>query len=166
MAQLIPYAIAAVGVVTAGGQLMQGQAQAKAYKQSADLAEQQSRADAASQRIRAGLQTGAAAAQYGASGLSFEGTPTDMLAQSAMYGELDAQNILYKGSVKAYGLRQQAADAKRAGMINAASTLLTSATSAWGASSMLGGGAPVKNVTGTASSGGNVRIVSGSYTGG
>lgn len=126
MAQLIPYALLAVGTAMAYGQYKQGQHQASALRQSADADRAAAGAAAATQRIKGRLATGEAAAKYGASGLSFEGTPIDALAQSAMFAELDAQNILYKGEVSAYEKEAKARQVKSSANIGAATTLLTS----------------------------------------
>lgn len=139
MSTVLPMVLAAGGLVSAYGQLAQGRAQASAANRSVDLALATAAADADAQRRRGRLATGAAAAQYGASGLSFVGTPTDMLAQSAMFAELDAQNILYRGDVEAYGFRQQAAQARTTSRINAASTILQTGAGVYSSMGMFGG---------------------------
>lgn len=123
--ELPMYALMGLGTLTAAGQVMQGQEEAKQLKQQAAMTEAVSAQQAESQRRQARMALGSAAAQYGASGVDFQGSPVDMLAQSAAFGELDAQNLLYRGSVEAYGLRAKSKAAKKAGYIGAASTLAT-----------------------------------------
>src|SRR5262249_6097014 len=56
------------------------------------------------------------AAAYGASGVTAEGSPLDVLASSAYKAEMDRQTILYDGRIKAMGYEDQAAlDRAKAG---------------------------------------------------
>lgn len=72
-----------------------------------------------------------------ASGITLSGTSQDLIADSATQGELDVLSVLYTGDVasmnqkaraKLFGL--EADDARRAGKIGAASSLLGGASSA------------------------------------
>lgn len=95
---------------TTAGALYQGQ-QARAAgdynaavaRNNAIASRQQAEANAAAQQRKARMQMGAMAAAYGASGVTLEGSPMDVLEQSAAMAELDRQNILYSGELKAGG---------------------------------------------------------------
>lgn len=102
--------------MSALGALSSAQAQSNAAKYNAQLAErnatisrQQAAADEERQRRAAFLQQGAARAGYGASGVNVEGSPLDILEQSALQAELDAQTIRWKGEVGAGGYEGEAA---------------------------------------------------------
>lgn len=80
-------------------------------------------------------------ASYGASGVSMEGSPLDVLADSATEGELDAQRIEYEGRARArdasLGIMSaqrssvlsgmEARNARAAGWLGAGNALLSSA---------------------------------------
>lgn len=75
---------------------------------------------------------GAARAQYGASGVTLDGSPLDVLEQSAYNAELDKQTVLYKSEVEATGYtdsatleRMRGTNARREGNIRAGSAILT-----------------------------------------
>jgi hypothetical protein len=51
---------------------------------------------------------GSIRAGYGASGVTMEGSPMEILEQSAMNAEMDRQNILYGGELKASGYESTA----------------------------------------------------------
>ena len=104
----------AVSVV---GSLMQASAKSDAAEYNAEMARrnalmatQQAEADADAQRRKAVRQIGAMRANYGASGVvGNEGSPLDILAQSASDAEMDRLNILYRGKVRASGYEASAA---------------------------------------------------------
>lgn len=78
-------------------------------------------------------------AAYGASGVSLEGSPLDVLENSAAEAELDALTIRYKGKVGAMGSESEAAtqrarasNAKTEGYYNAGTALLGGANKYYG----------------------------------
>lgn len=93
------------------GVLSQAGAASNASKYNAQLAEQnavtsrqQAAASAETADREARQRIGAMEANYGASGISLsEGSPIDILRQSATAAEMDRQNILYGGEVRASG---------------------------------------------------------------
>lgn len=103
-------------------------------ERNAGIARQQAAQDAMLQQRQARQQFGAATAAYGASGVTLEGSPLDVLEASAASAELDRQTILYKGELRAMGYtddatisRVQGQSAYNYGMGQAASTLLKGA---------------------------------------
>lgn len=129
-------AISAIGAIRAG------QAQAAAANYNAQVAERnafisrdQAAADEQRQRIQARRKLGAMRAAYGASGISLEGSPLDVLEDSAAEAELDALTIRYKGEIGAMGYeaeagaqRARAQNAKTESYYNAGAALLTGAS--------------------------------------
>lgn len=112
-------ALATVAVVAAGmsavSALAQGASASAAAKRNADIARrngliagQQAQADADAQTRSSAQTIGRARAAYGASGVTSEGSPLDVLAASASLAELDRQNILYKGKLRAMGFEDTA----------------------------------------------------------
>jgi hypothetical protein len=103
----------AVSVV---GSLMQASSRSDAAEYNAEVARrnaamatQQAESDAEEQRRRSIRQIGAMRAGYGASGVvGNEGSPLDVLAQSASDAEMDRLNILYRGRVRASGYEASA----------------------------------------------------------
>jgi hypothetical protein len=126
------------------GALSQGQQSNSAAEYNAQVANnnaiasrQQAEANAAAQQRKARLTQGAMRAGYGAAGVGLEGSPMDVLEQSASMAELDRQNILYGGTLKAQGygatagLELMRGDAAVTGSyFNAGSALLTGAAKA------------------------------------
>jgi hypothetical protein len=93
---------------------------------------QQAAANAADQQRKARIQIGSMRAGYGASGVGLEGSPMDVLEQSAAMAELDRQNILYGGEVRARGYEStaglelmQGKNAVKGSIFSAGSSLLT-----------------------------------------
>lgn len=124
--------------MSAIGAIQQGKAASNAAKYNAQLAERnaqiardQASADEARQRRMAYIRQGALRAGYGASGVSVEGSPLDILEMSAAQEELDALTIRYRGELGATGYeaqaaldRAQAAGASRQGYLKAGSEIL------------------------------------------
>jgi hypothetical protein len=82
---------------------------AKVGRQNATTVEQQAQVQAQIQSRRAYLQQGQAIAGYAANGgATSEGSPLEILQQSAQNAEADRQNIIYNGQVKATSLRNGA----------------------------------------------------------
>ena len=114
-----------IGIAAAlvGGSLLQGASEANALKKQAGMNDAVTAANVAAKRREVQLALGTQAAQYGAAGVEMSGSAVDQLAQSAAYGELDAQNILYQGNVASYNLRQQAKQVRQSSYINALGAL-------------------------------------------
>ncbi len=97
------------------GALSQGQQQSTASNYNAGVAQnnaiasrQQAAANAEAHERKARQQLGSIRAGYGASGVGMEGSPMDVLESSAMMAELDRQNILYGGELRASGYESTA----------------------------------------------------------
>ena len=132
------------GIVSAKGSIDAGEGQAKAYEFNAQVAEQnaiQAQLISAQQerqsRINSRRQLGEMRTGYGASGVNMEGSPMAVLAESAAAAEMDALNIKYGGESKAMNFRNEASlnryaagQARSAGYMGAASSLLSSYASA------------------------------------
>lgn len=95
-------------------QYQAGQFNAEVAQRNSQLQSQQAADEAAMQSERAYETLGAARAAYGASGVTTEGSPLAVLAHSARRAELDKQNIIYKGRVRAQGLNAES-DADKQG---------------------------------------------------
>lgn len=119
-------ALAAVGTgVAAAGAIRQGQAAANAERYNAQVAEQnrqiaESQGIAASEAQKRDSQRrmGAALAAYGAAGVSTsDGSPTEVLAESARMAELDNLTLKYNYRLKGLGFSNQA-ELSRANSVN------------------------------------------------
>lgn len=137
----VAVAMMAVGtVVSAYGQYQAGKAQKRAYdynaqiqQQNARIAEEQAQYEARRQESRTRKMLAAQRVAYAGSGFqSNAGTALDTLRQTMQEGEMDKMAILYGGDVEAVNQRSQAAlsrmqgkAAYKAGMFNAAGTLLS-----------------------------------------
>ncbi len=131
MAAALPFIAAAFNVV---GALSSANAERKAQNFNAAVAERNATvarssaaADAATQDREARRRIGAARAAYGAAGVQLEGSPLDVVEDSAAQAELDKMNILYKGELQAIGQtdtaslsRSRASSATTAGIFGAA----------------------------------------------
>lgn len=111
-------AVAAAGAV-AGGISQMNQASAAADYEKKAAAE-----NARRQSIDAQKQLGRARANYGASGVTMEGSPLDVLEESAQTAELDRLTILQGGKMRADQYKTQGQNALVKGAGSAASTLL------------------------------------------
>lgn len=132
--------------VSAMGSMAQGKAQAQAARYNAQIAErnatiarQQANADAETQRRNSMRAIGAMRANYGASGVTLEGSPLDVLESSAAEAKLDEMNIRYKGELKAIGYTDEAAldranakTAKQQGLMGATAAITGGVGSAIG----------------------------------
>jgi hypothetical protein len=142
VAAAIPFigaGIAALGAISQGqAQQRAGKAEEQAAAMNATIAARdaaivrdQAKADVALLQREKVRNIGAARAQYGASGVTLDGSPLDILEQSAYNAELDKQTILYKAEVEATGYLDSAAlermrgtNARREGNARAGSTIL------------------------------------------
>ncbi len=151
--------IGAVGtIISAVGQSQAADYNAKVARQNATYAEQsaqQQRQIAAEnerrQRLRTTKLLGAQKAGYAKAGVTMEGSPLEVMAETASQGELDALNIRYGGEVGAYNARVQGSryrsqagfydfESSRSlwtGIMGAGTTLLTGTARAGG---YMGGG--------------------------
>jgi|SRR3972149_3788790 len=127
------------GVVSAVGASMQAQRESAAHEfnallsdRNARVARSQAAMDADIQRRQAFQHLGSIRAAYGASGVTPEGSPLDILELSATNAERDNQMILYRGELRAMGFtdtatldRMGARSAEQEGTFRSASELLT-----------------------------------------
>jgi hypothetical protein len=104
---------------------------AKVYEQNAILSEQQAAANEQRARVVARKAIGEMRAAYGASGVTLEGSPLDVIGESAAAAEMDALMIRHAGAVKATMFRNEAAMerykggvAKTLGYLGGASSLI------------------------------------------
>ncbi|HEX7005583.1 MAG TPA: hypothetical protein VF274_00460 [Alphaproteobacteria bacterium] len=138
----VEFAIAAASAaISAAGAVAQGNAaksaanfNAAVARRNADIARANAAADAARQKQRGALLAGRQRAAAGASGITAEGSPLDVMADSAIASELDALTTRYRGELqaRAYGqdatLQDMRGDAAQtAGYIGAGAALLSSA---------------------------------------
>jgi hypothetical protein len=138
MGAALPYIAVAGAVMGAIQSIQQGNAAKAAgeYNQAialrnSQVATQQAGADAEAKNREKIQRLGAIRAAYGASGVTGEGNPIDVLGTNAALFELDKQNILYKGKLKAMGYEETAAledmkgsAAQKAGYMGAGSSLM------------------------------------------
>ncbi len=137
----VAVAMMAVGTaVSAYGQYQAGKAQKRAYEynaaiqeQNARIAREQAEYEARRQESRTRKMLARQRVAYAGSGfVSSAGTALDTLRQTMTEGEMDKMAILYGGDVESVNQRSQAAlsrmqgkAAYKAGMFNAAGTLLS-----------------------------------------
>lgn len=134
--------IAAVGTaISAVSAISGGMAARDSAKYNAQVAEnnaiasrQQAAANAEQQQRQARLQIGQMEANYSASGVSLEGSPLEILEQSARNSEMDRLNIIYGGELRASGYgneaslnRSRASNAMTTGYLKAGSALMSGA---------------------------------------
>ena len=112
MAAALPFIATAMSVIgtiqQAGAQRDAANYNAQVNQQNAAAATAQGAADEAQQRRLNVMRLGVMKAGYGASGVSMEGSPLDVLESSAAQAELDAQNIRYNATVKSIGYSNNA----------------------------------------------------------
>ena len=127
------------GLIGAYGQLQQGQAAKQAGEYNAAIAEQnaeltlkQAASDERQHRMMFKRQLGDMRASIGASGVSLEGSPLEVLEDSVAQAEQDALNIRLAGQQKAWAFRSEAklqrfqgSMAEQGSYYGAASSLLT-----------------------------------------
>lgn len=117
----------------------------------ADVTENQGVVAEMQQRQDAARRIGLLHANYGASGLSSEGTPTDIIAESTYNAEMDAQYTRYNYQTKARGYRMEGQlqrmegkNARTASYLSAAGILLTGAGKAYERNASVAGQQPFK----------------------
>lgn len=103
------------GLLSAYGQLQQGQAAYRAARfnaessmQNATLSRAQAAEDAKRFKLTIKRQMGDMRANIGASGLTLDGSALDVLEDSAAQADLDARTIVHQGELKAYGFERDA----------------------------------------------------------
>jgi hypothetical protein len=145
-AAAIPWIMGAMAAVSAVQAIQAGRAAKKQSEfnaavadRNAGLARDQAAADADAQRRHSQRVLGGIRAGYGASGITMEGSPLDVLEFSAANAELDRQNILYKGELRAMGYddtamldRMRGDAAQSAGYEKAGSAILMGAGKIYG----------------------------------
>lgn len=134
-----PVILAAAGAVQAVGAIRSANAQADAQENNARLADSeaaQTREQAAEQERRyralAQKRLGSIRALYGASGLTMDGSPTDVLQESMANAEMEALDYRKAGENRAKSLeseanssRKSAKQTRTAGYVSAAAGLLS-----------------------------------------
>lgn len=119
-------------VAQAGGQVISAKAQADALETQAALTEAKSKIQSARIR-RAGVKLmSAQRAGYAKAGVTLEGTPTEVLAETAGDVEFEARMVEKFGAMEAAARRREAAATKTAGAIGSIGTVLSGAGSAVG----------------------------------
>lgn len=149
---------AAVGsVVTASATASAAEFNAKRARQNADIARNNAVARADLYRIKGARAIGQLKAAMGASGVSMEGSPLEVLGMTAALNELDIQTELYKGDLEATGFENtarletaKAKGARIAGTIGAVSSLLGAGAQV----ALLGSGSAAAAGTAVTSTGG------------
>lgn len=136
------YIAAAASAVSAISQANQ-QKQAAKYNEKvaenqAEAARNEAAANADMQRRRAAKQIGSMQASYAASGVSTEGSPLEVLEESARNAELDRLSILWGGETRAQGFENTArlekargSNAMASGMLSAAGAAIKGAASVY-----------------------------------
>jgi hypothetical protein len=128
--------------VSAAGAIAQGNAaksaanyNAAVARQNADIARANSAADADKQERQGRLLAGRQRAAVGASGITPEGSPLEVMADSALESELDALTTRYRGELQARSYGQDATlqgmrgdAAQTAGYVGAGADLLSGAS--------------------------------------
>ena len=102
-------------VVSAAGSLMSGMMQAQSYKAQAKVQERQAdierqKGDFEAQRERERFRrvSGRQRASYLSSGVSLDGSPTDVIVDSAMENEIDVAAIRYGANIREDNFRSSA----------------------------------------------------------
>jgi hypothetical protein len=143
----IAAAVAAAGKIKAGQNAKaKGKYDAAVADRDTGVARDQANALALRQQREAAKTMGSMRAAYGAAGVTVEGSPLDVLEESAGQAELDRLTILHNGELKATGLQDNAAlsrtagsAAATAGYVGAVGTMFN-AYGGKGAPSWFGGG--------------------------
>ena len=120
--------LAGGAILNAIGQHREGAAADKAGKHNAKLREMAGGADAAQIRREGAASQGRIRSAIGKSGVAFEGTPINVLAEDAMNTELDVLNTLWSAQTGAELSRHRGHVARRAGNLGAGVSLLKAGT--------------------------------------
>lgn len=145
---LISAGLSAVSAISsANQQKAASKYNAKVAENQAIAARQQAGANAEMQRRSSEKKIGSMQASYAASGVSIEGSALDILEESARNAEMDRQNILYGGELRAIGSegtamleKSQGANAQTSGYLSAAGSLFKAGASSYASSGGSGSG--------------------------
>lgn len=162
-------ALSAASVVAqARAQSMAASYNSQAAERNAVLSKEQAGEDERQFRVFARKQLGDIRASYGASGVSLEGSPMDILAEGAAAAELDALRIRHGGEIKALGYQSDATLSKfaseatmKGGYLSAAGTLLKSGSNIYSSYGPAGGGGSTQGSYSGGSAGGSYFDVGG-----
>ena len=111
-------------VISAIGQIKSGQAQAQAAEYNANLAKMEAKAEEARRRRESSAVMGKMRAGRAKSGVTAEGTPLLVQAESAEMAELDALNARWSGETQSDMYRRKASSARSAIPYTVGATLL------------------------------------------
>lgn len=127
--QLAPYAFEAAGNVMGGNAAARaGNQNAAALQAQAQVASAQATADEETQRRQAALFFGEQAASLAQAGGGATGTAGKLVQQSEIFANLDALNIRYQGALRRSGLLAQARAAKEEGANVRSQSYMTAGT--------------------------------------
>jgi hypothetical protein len=132
-------AFQAIGAIQSGNAARAaGDYNAALYERNAQISQQNTQAQETRQRRLAAMRAGSNRAAVGASGVSLEGSPLDILESNAAQEELDALMIRWNGQNEASNLRASGAlasaqgrNAQRSGYMSAGSALLLGGAKAY-----------------------------------
>lgn len=134
--------MAVIGAVSAVSQAQQQKSAAKYNQKVAEnqavSARQEAAANADMQRRKSAKTIGSMQAAYGASGVTSEGSPLEVLEESARNAELDRLSILWSGETRAMGYQatanlegSRASNAMASGLLSAAGSAAKGFASAY-----------------------------------
>jgi hypothetical protein len=147
MAASLPLVLTAVSTaVKVIGAIRQGKSESRAAEYNAAIAErnatiarQQASQQAAQVARENRMRIGTLRANVGAAGITMEGSPIDVLGDVVSQGELERQNEIYRGEIRALGFedtasleRMRGSSAKSAGYLRAGTALLSGAAQGYG----------------------------------
>jgi len=135
------------GALQAVGTLQQGLAASSAADFNAKASERDAKAKVALSDREARRTQGAARAAIGASGVSLEGSPLDVLTDNELEAALNRFHILQAGRTQASLDRAEAANERTGAFLSAGATLLGSSSRAFG-----------RKIPGKASGGGSSSV--------
>lgn len=124
IAGVVPIIAAAATVASVGLTVASSMSQAKRADDAADQAKQAARENARRYAVDARKRIGLMRANYGASGVTMDGSPLDVLEDAASTAELDRLTILHGGAVDARRYKQAGQAALVSGIGTAASDFL------------------------------------------
>jgi len=111
-------------IISSIGQIKSGQAQAQAAEYNANLAKMEAKAEEARRRRESKKVMGKMRAGRAKSGVTAEGTPLLVLAESAEMAELDALNARWSGETQSDMYKRKASSARSAIPYTVGATLL------------------------------------------
>mgnify|MGYP007065671895 CR=1 FL=1 len=120
------------GVFSAGGQVIGAKAQSDILETQAALTEAKSKIESARTRRAALKLISSQQAEFAKGGVLLEGTPTEVMAETAGEAEFEARMIEKFGAMEAESRRKEAAATMTAGAIGSVGTVLGSGSQAAG----------------------------------